>query len=70
MFLLTPKEGHVSLLKGVIGRALELFDFEIFGYAYLSNHGSLLVGVHSPSELSQIMEEDGLGLGRGRPHQR
>lgn len=56
MHLLTPKRRHVSLLLGVIGRALAELDFELYGYAFLSNHGSLLIGVRDAGHLARIME--------------
>jgi len=33
-----------------------LLDFELYGYAYLSNHGSILAGVRSAEHMSAIME--------------
>jgi len=56
VFVLKPTERNTSLLKGVIGRAQDILDFELYGYAYLSNHGSLLLGVRSAFHLSDIME--------------
>ena len=45
--LLHPNQHSRSLLLGVIGRAQVMYDFELFGYAYLSNHGSILIGVQA-----------------------
>jgi hypothetical protein len=50
-----PTPENTDLLLGVIGRALSLLDFELYGYAYLSNHGSMLVGVRSAQHLSRVM---------------
>ena len=52
--LLHPNEHSTSLLLGVIGRAQAMYDFELFGYAYLSNHGSMLVGIRSADHLRSI----------------
>ena len=56
IFLLVPRRQHVSLLKGVIGRALATLDFELYGYAYLSNHGSILIGIRDAQHLARVME--------------
>ena len=56
IFLLKPTTRNTSLILGVLGRAQERLDFELYGYAYLSNHGSLLVGVRSAQHLAAIME--------------
>ena len=56
MFLLKPTTRNTSLILGVLGRAKERLDFELYGYAYLSNHGSLLLGVRSAQHLARIME--------------
>ena len=45
IYLLKPTERNRSLILGVLGRAQAQLGFELYGYAYLSNHGSLLVGV-------------------------
>ena len=55
-FLLVPRPKHVRILLGVIGRALQTLDFELYGYAYLSDHGSLIIGVRDEAHQAQIME--------------
>ena len=40
IYLLKPTPRNKSLILGVLGRAKERLDFELYGYAYLSNHGS------------------------------
>jgi hypothetical protein len=56
MYLLTPNARNASLIRGVLGRAQERLDFELYGYAFLSNHGSMLVGVRDAKHLADIME--------------
>ena len=56
IYLLKPTSRNKSLILGVLGRAKERLDFELYGYAYLSNHGSLLVGVRDAVQLARIME--------------
>ncbi len=53
--LLLPNARNTSLVLGVLGRAQKMYDFEIYSYAYLSNHGSILLGVRSPQHASDIM---------------
>ena len=69
MYLLKPTERNTALIKGVLGRAQARLDFELFGYAYLSNHGSLLAGVRSAQHLATIMEYLHSNIARelGRP---
>jgi hypothetical protein len=55
-YLLKPTGQNTRLILGVLGRAKELLDFELYGYAYLSNHGSLLLGVRDAEHLARIME--------------
>ena len=54
-FLIKPTRRCRDLVLGVFGRAQSLLEFELYGYAYLSNHGSLLVGVESAHQLSKLM---------------
>ena len=54
--LLLPTHRNTSLILGVLGRAQKMYDFEIYSYAYLSNHGSIIIGVRSPEHASDIME--------------
>ena len=56
IYLLKPTERNRSLILGVLGRAQAQLGFELYGYAYLSNHGSLLVGVRDAVELAKLME--------------
>ena len=56
MYLLRPTERNKSLIIGVIARAKAMLDFELYGYAFLSNHGSMLMGVRSAEQLSNIMQ--------------
>ena len=70
-FLLAPTERNKSLILGVLGRALKCYDFELYGYAFLSNHGSMLIGVQSAPHLSQLMQHIHSNIARelGRPEQ-
>jgi hypothetical protein len=54
--LLKPTQHNTSLILGVLGRAQERLDFELYGYAYLSTHGSILVGVRDAEHQARIME--------------
>ena len=54
-YLMKPTPENTDLLLGVIGRAQAVLDFELYAYAYLSNHGSMLVGVRSAQHLSRVM---------------
>jgi len=54
-FLLKPTPRHRSLMLGVLGRAQERYRFTLYGYAFLSNHYSLLIGVRDPQQLASIM---------------
>ncbi len=54
MFLLKPTPRNTELILGVIGRAQAKYDFEIYAYAFLSNHGSYLIGVRSAEHMSDI----------------
>ena len=54
-YLFLPTERHTSLIRGVIGRALSMLDFELYGYAFLSNHGSMLIGVRDAHHLARVM---------------
>ena len=56
LFLLKPTSRNTSLILGVLGRAKQLLGFELYGYAFLSNHGSMLLGVRSAAHLAQVME--------------
>ena len=56
IYLLKPTPRNKSLILGILGRAKERLGFELYGYAYLSNHGSLLVGVRDAEHLARIME--------------
>jgi hypothetical protein len=40
-FLLQPTPDNTRLILGVLGRAQARLDFELYAYAYLSNHGSI-----------------------------
>ena len=55
-FLLVPRPAHVRILLGVLGRAQDEIGFELCGYGYLSNHGSIIVGVRDADHLKEIME--------------
>ena len=54
VFLLKPTPENTDLILGVLGRAQERYDFELYAYAFLSNHGSYLIGVRSAEHMSQI----------------
>ena len=55
-YLLKPTPRSRSLILGVLGRAQKQLEFQLYGYAYLSNHGSMLIGVRSARHLARIME--------------
>ena len=55
MFLLLPTPPNTKLILGVLGRAQERLDFELYGYAFLSNHGSMLFSVRGARHLAEIM---------------
>ena len=38
MFLLKPTRENRDLILGVLGRAQNRYDFELYNYAFLSNH--------------------------------
>jgi len=44
-FLLLPTETCRARVLGVIGKAQAALGVEIFGYAFMSNHISMLIGV-------------------------
>jgi hypothetical protein len=54
-YLMRPCPRSTTLILGVIAKAQQRYKFPLFGYAYLSNHGSLLLGVRSAAHLSRIM---------------
>ncbi len=54
MFLLKPTPQNRDLILGVLGRAQALYDFELYNYAFLSNHGSYLLGIRSAEQLGRI----------------
>ncbi len=55
-FLLKPTDRNRGLFLGVLGRAQQRLDFDIYAYATLSNHYSMLVSIRSAAHLSAIME--------------
>ena len=57
MFLLKPTPHNRSLIVGVMAHVQERLKFDVYGYAWLSNHGSYLVGVTGPKHQSAIMRE-------------
>ena len=69
MFLLKPTPQNRSLIVGVMAHVQERLKFDVYGYAWLSNHGSYLVGVTGPKHQSAIMREIHGQLARelGRP---
>ena len=54
-FLLRPDPRSRALILGVLGRAQSRYGFELYGYAFLSNHFSLLLGVRDPKILGDVM---------------
>ncbi len=54
-YLLSPNPRRSALFLGVLGRAQKRLAFPIFGYAVLSTHYSMLIGVRSAEQLSAIM---------------
>ena len=69
MFLLKPTPQNRSIIVGVMAHVQQRLKFDIYGYAWLSNHGSYLVGVTGPEHQSAIMREIHSQLARelGRP---
>ena len=69
MFLLKPTPQNRSIIVGVMAHVQRRLKFEIYGYAWLSNHGSYLVEVTGPEHQSAIMREIHGQLARelGRP---
>ena len=57
MFLLTPTPKNKDLIVGVMAHVQERLKFDLYGYAWLSNHGSYLMGVTGPEHLAAIMRE-------------
>ncbi len=53
--LLSPGPRRSALFLGVLGQTAKLHDFPVFGYAVLSTHYSMLIGVRSAEQLSAIM---------------
>ena len=43
LYLLAPTKRNTNLLLGVLGKAQDKYDFQIFALAFLSNHGSMLL---------------------------
>ena len=56
MFLLVPRPEHVRIVLGVLGRAMAELDFELYGYGFLSNHGSYIICVRDEDHQARIME--------------
>jgi hypothetical protein len=56
IYLLKPTDQNTRLILGILGRAKALLGFELYGYAYLSNHGSILLGVRDAEHLARAME--------------
>ena len=54
-YLLRPTHRNTELIRGVIGRAQAKYDFALYNYNFLSNHGSLLMGVTDPEHMANIM---------------
>jgi len=54
-FLLKPTQRNTSLILGVLGRAQDRYKFDLYGYAFLSNHYSLLLGVRSTAHMSAVI---------------
>ena len=54
-FLLKPTRRHKQLILGVLGRCKAQLGFELYGYGFMSNHYSILVGVETAHQLSKIM---------------
>jgi len=54
MFLLKPTPQNRDLILCILGRAQALYDFELYNYAFLSNHGSYLLGIRSAEQLARI----------------
>jgi hypothetical protein len=55
MFLLRPTHRNTELIRGVIGRAQAKYDFALYNYNFLSNHGSMLIGVTDAEHMADIM---------------
>ena len=59
LFLLVPRHEIVAILNGVLGRAQQKtadFDFDLYGYYFMSNHLHLLIGVVELVDKSLVLE--------------
>ena len=63
-----PSSRSTSLILGVIAKAQEKYAFPLYGYAYLSNHGSILLGIRSAAHLSRIMNFIHSNIAQYRSH--
>ena len=59
LFLLVPRRRIVAILNGILARAQQKtadFDFDLYGYYFLSNHLHLLIGVEELVDKSLVLE--------------
>ncbi|MCB9545736.1 MAG: transposase [Myxococcales bacterium] len=59
LFLLVPRPRIVAILNGILGRAQQKtadFDFDLYGYYFMSNHLHLLIGVEELVDKSLVLE--------------
>lgn len=49
-FLIPPTARNRRIIDGILARAKTLFGVDIYGDAFLSNHGSLLLGIESTEQ--------------------
>jgi len=62
LYLLAPTRRNTDLLLGVLGKAQDKYDFQIYALAFLSNHGSMMLGVRSVEHLSEILRFVGCNI--------
>ena len=69
MFLLKPTKQNRDLIIGVMAHVQSRLKFDVYAYAWLSNHGSYLIGVTGSDHQAAIMQEIHSQLARelGRP---
>ncbi len=55
-FLLRPSPEVRDVIVGAMAHAQRTHEFDVYGYSFLSNHGSYLVGVTDPKHQAAIMQ--------------
>jgi len=69
-FLLRPSHRVNALIVGVLARAVERFDVNVFGLCFMSNHYHLLLSSKDAASLASFMQYIGSNIARelGRHH--